>query len=161
MQRLLMLAFLLVLTTTSGLRAQTAVSKKNRAAQQQMEALERQRFAAQVSKDYALLERVLADDLVYIHGSGKQNGKPDYIQSIRDGQSRYDRIDVEALHVRAYNDGRAAVVNGIIVITTLPATPDAAPSRARFKYVVVQIKDPRKGWQVVTWQSQKQADPKS
>jgi ketosteroid isomerase-like protein len=119
-------------------------------ARQEVEALERQRFAAQVSKDYAFLEKVFADDLVYTHASGKQNGKADYLQSIRDGKSQYDKIDVEALNVRVYN------VNGTILIT-LPPKADGQPNLAHLKYVVVQVKDKKKGWQVVLWQSQKQA----
>lgn len=129
-------------------------------AAKEVEVLERQRFAAQVNKDYALLEKYFSDDLVYTHGSGKQDNKTTYIQSIRDGSSVYGKIDVEALNVRAYNEGLTAVVNGTILITS-PPTPDGKPNLARIKYVVVQIKDPKKGWQVVLWQAQKQAEAKS
>ncbi|SNR34816.1 nuclear transport factor 2 family protein [Hymenobacter mucosus] len=137
-----------------------AQSKNDVAAVKQVEALERQRFEAQVKKDYTILEKVFADDLVYTHSNGKQNNKQEYIQSIRDGKSQYDKIDVETLNVRAYNDGKAAVVNGTITIT-LPNKPDGTPNLAHLKYVVVQIKDPKKGWQVVLWQSQKQPEVKS
>jgi ketosteroid isomerase-like protein len=125
-----------------------------------VEALERQRFAAQVSKDYALLDKFFGEDLVYTHSNGKQDNKTSYIQSIRDGKSVYDKIDVEAVNVRAYNDGQAAVVNGTITITS-PPKPDGQLNIAHIKYVVVQIKDPKKGWQVVLWQSQKQPEVKS
>ncbi|GAA4353333.1 hypothetical protein GCM10023185_13860 [Hymenobacter saemangeumensis] len=154
MKRLLTLTALLLLAL-AGI-AQPKPNKKDLAAQQEVETLERQRFEAQVKKDYAFLEKVFADDLVYTHSNGKQNGKPDYIQSIRDGKSQYDKIDVEALNVRAYNDGKAAVVNGTITIT-LPNKPDGTANVAHLKYVVVQVKDKQKGWQVVLWQSQKQA----
>ena len=123
-------------------------------AAKEVEALERQRFEAQVKKDYAFLEKVFADDLVYTHASGKQNGKADYIQSIRDGKSQYEKIDVEALNVRTYNDDKTAVVNGTITIT-LPSKADGQPNLAHLKYTVVQIKDKKKGWQVVLWQSLK------
>lgn len=137
-----------------------AQSKKDQAAAREVEALERQRFEAQVKKDYPLLEKVFADDLVYTHSNGKQNNKQEYIQSIRDGKSQYEKIDVEALNVRAYHNGKAAVVNGTITIT-LPPKPDGTANLAHLKYVVVQIKDPKKGWQVVLWQSQKQPEAKS
>ena len=150
-----LLALLLVLPALTF-----AQSKKDVAAAKEVEALERRRFAAQVSKDFAYLEQAFADDLIYTHASGKQNGKPDYLQSIREGKSQYDKIEVEALTVRAYNDGKAAVVNGTITIT-LPNKPDGSANLAHLKYVVVQIKDPKKGWQVVLWQSQKQPDAKS
>ncbi len=134
-----------------------AQSKKDLAAAQEVGRLERERFAAQVSKNFAVLEKAFGDDLVYTHSSGKQQGKSDYLQSIRDGKSQYDKIDVEALNVRAYNDGRTAVVNGTITIT-LPNKTDGTPNLAHLKYVVVQVKDKQKGWQVVLWQSQKQPD---
>ncbi|WBA42450.1 nuclear transport factor 2 family protein [Hymenobacter canadensis] len=154
MKKLLLLLALLLPVLTF------AQSKKDQAATKEVEVLERQRFEAQVKKDYAVLEKVFADDLVYTHSNGKQNNKTEYIQSIREGKSQYDKIEVEALNVRAYNDGKAAVVNGTITIT-LPNKPDGTPNLAHLKYVVVQVKDPKKGWQVVLWQSQKQPDAKS
>ncbi|MBH8559128.1 nuclear transport factor 2 family protein [Hymenobacter negativus] len=151
--RSLLLAFLLALP----LFAFSQVSKpKNMAVIKEIEALERQRFEAQVKKDYAFLEKAFADDLVYTHGSGVQNTKTEYIQSIKDGKSQYGNIEIDALNVRAYNDDKTAVVNGTIRITS-PPQPDGSTSVARIKYVVVQIKDKKKGWQVVLWQAQKQA----
>jgi len=147
------------LITTAPAPTGGPMSKKNAAAVQEVEKLERQRFEAQVSKDYAFLEKAFADDLIYTHANGKQNGKTDYLQSIRDGKSVYDKIDVENLNVRAYNDGQTAVVNGQIVIYQ-PNKPDGTPNVAHIKYVTVQVKDPKKGWQVVLWQSQKQAEAK-
>jgi hypothetical protein len=94
---------------------------------------------------------------VYTHSNGKQNDKTEYLQSIRDGKSVYDKIDVESLNVRAYNGGQTAVVNGQITIYQ-PNKPDGSPNVAHIKYVTTQIKDPKKGWQVVLWQSQKQPD---
>ena len=129
------------------------LAERNAAAVREVEALERQRFAAQVSKDYGFLEKAFADDLVYTHASGKQQGKADYLQGIRDGKSVYDKIDVESLNVRAYNDGQTAVVNGRITIYQ-PNKPDGTPNVAHLNYVTVQIKHPQ-GWQVVLWQSQK------
>jgi hypothetical protein len=128
-------------------------------AAKEVEQLERQRFDAQVKKDYAFLEKAFADDLVYTHSGGKQNNKTEYIESIRDGHSVYDKIDVENINVRAYNGGTTAVVNGQIVIYQ-PNKPDGTPNVAHLKYVTVQIKDSKKGWQVVLWQSQKQPEAK-
>ena len=151
--RLLLLALVLALPFVALAQAS---NPKNMAIEKEIEALEHQRFEAQVKKDYALLEKALGDDLVYTHGDGHENTKAEYIQSIRDGKSQYGKIEIDALNVRAYNDGSTAVVNGTIRITSLPK-PDGSTSVARIKYVVVQIKDKKKGWQVVLWQAQKQA----
>ncbi|WP_210519087.1 nuclear transport factor 2 family protein [Hymenobacter terricola] len=124
--------------------------------EKEVEALERQRFEAQVSKDFTVLEKAFADDLIYIHSNGHQHNKSEYLQSIRSGESQYNKIDVEALAVRTYNDGKTAVVNGTVLIT-LANLPDGTPNLTHLKYVTVQVKDSEKGWQVVLWQSQKQA----
>ncbi|AMR29658.1 hypothetical protein A0257_06990 [Hymenobacter psoromatis] len=141
------------------LAADDKMAGRNAAAAKEVEGLERQRFAAQVSKDYAFLEKAFADDLVYTHSSGKQNDKTEYLQSIRDGKSVYDKIDVVNMNVRAYNGGTVAVVNGQLVIYQ-PNKADGSPNVAHLKYVTTQIKDPAKGWQVVLWQSQKQPEAK-
>jgi hypothetical protein len=151
--RPLLLTLLLVLPLL--VFAQAPNSRKM-TAEKEVEALERQRFEAQVKKDYAVLEKALGDDLVYTHGDGHENTKAEYIQSIKDGKSQYGNIEIDALNVRAYNDDKTAVVNGTIRITS-PPKPDGSTSVARIKYVVVQIKDKKKGWQVVLWQAQKQA----
>jgi ketosteroid isomerase-like protein len=143
---------------TALLPATVNLAQRNAEAAKEVEALERQRFAAQVSKDYAFLEKAFADDLVYTHSGGKQNDKSEYLQSIRDGKSVYDKIDVENINVRAYNGGTTAVVNGQITIYQ-PNKPDGSPNVAHLKYVTVQIKKPQ-GWQVVLWQSQKQPEAK-
>lgn len=155
MKNLLLFASLL-LFSCAATRAQIIPSKPMTVVEKEVEALERQRFEAQVKKDYTFLDKSFADDLIYTHSNGHQNNKTEYIQSIRDGKSEYNKIDVEALNVRAYNNGKTAVVNGTILIT-LPNKPDGTPNLAHLKYVVVQVKDKKKGWQVVLWQSQKQA----
>ena len=157
MKKLMTLALLLVLGLAAAARAAAPrpANGKNDKAAKEVAGLERLRFEAQVKKDYAFLEKAFADDLVYTHGNGKENTKTEYLQSIRDGKSQYDKIDVESINVRAYHGGRTAVVNGTIRIT-LPNKPDGTPNLAHLKYVVVQVKN-RQGWQVVLWQSQKQA----
>lgn len=122
---------------------------------EEIEQLERRRFAAQVSKDYAVLNELFADDLVYTHANGHRDTKTSYIESIRAGQSRYDQLDIDELLIRPYNDDQAAVVNGTIRINLGPGA-DGQPNNVRIKYVTVQIKNPS-GWQVVLWHAQKQA----
>jgi ketosteroid isomerase-like protein len=124
--------------------------------EQEIDQLERRRFAAQVSKDYVTLEQLFADDLVYTHANGHRDTKASYIESIRAGKSRYDQVDIDELLVRPYNDGQAAVVNGTIRINLGPGA-DGQPNMTHIKYVTVQIKNPGQGWQVVLWHAQKQA----
>ena len=116
-----------------------------------IETLEKKRFAAQVSKDFDFLEKVFADDLVYTHSSGKQDNKMTYIASIKEGKSVYNKIDVEEMTVRDY--GKTAVVNGKVKIEMAPI--DGKPNIVPLRYVVVYMKNGKKGWQLNTWQSLK------
>ncbi|TAH16054.1 MAG: nuclear transport factor 2 family protein, partial [Runella slithyformis] len=60
MKSLLFALFVVVSTATWG---QPAV-------EQAVMNVEKQRFEAQVKKDYAALETLLSDDLVYVHSNG-------------------------------------------------------------------------------------------
>jgi len=122
----------------------------------EIEQLERRGFDAQVAKDLLTLEAIFADDLVYTHSNGHQDDKASYLASIANGQSRYDRVDLESLTVRAYNDDRTAVANGLVRIELGPGA-DGQPLFTRIKYVVVYIRTDAHGWQLVLWHAQKQA----
>ena len=119
--------------------------------------LERQRFDAQISRNLDVLGRILADDLIYTHSNGHQDGKASYLESVRSGQSRYDAVDIEALTVRPYHADQAAVVNGTVRINLGPGA-DEQPVFIRIKYAVVYIKTPGVGWQLVLWHAQKQVN---
>ncbi len=151
MKNYILYAFLLAISQLS--MAQSPIDTKQAAAKSEVESLERQRFEAQVKKDYAFLEKVFADDLLYVHSSGKLDNKVTYINSIKEGKSNYAKIDVEEISVRSYNNQRTAVVNGVINITQSPI--DGKSNMLHLRYTVVYIKNKGKGWQLVTWQSLK------
>ena len=89
-------------TPVSPSAGATTVSAAMSADEKAVLAVEKQRFDAQVSKDYAVLEKVLANDLIYTHSSGNVDGKQAYIQSIRDGKSNYGSVDVQAYVVELF-----------------------------------------------------------
>ena len=113
---------------------------------------ERQRFDAQVSKNYAVLEQVLANDLTYTHSNGNRDGKQSYIQSIRDGKSKYDAIDMEEIKVRVY--GNTAVINGVCLVK---AMNNGETINTHLRYTDVYVRN-GKQWQMVAWQSFKMAN---
>lgn len=140
-------------------RAQTPASPSAGAATATMSAMamsadekavsgaERQRFDAQVSKNYAVLEQVLADDLLYAHSSGATDGKQSYIQSIRDGKSNYAGIESLEQKVRVY--GNTAVINGVCLVKM---NNNNTPTEMKLRYTDVYVKK-GKQWQMVAWQS--------
>ncbi|GAB3970145.1 hypothetical protein GCM10028806_17610 [Spirosoma terrae] len=137
MKSLLTLSFILLVQLV---RAQSAEEKAVIAA-------EKNRFEAQISKNYAVLDQVLGNDLVYTHSNGNTDSKESYIQSIRDGKSKYDAINVEEQKVRVY--GNTAIINGICMIK---AMSNGETINTHLKYTDVYV---RKGkqWQMVAWQS--------
>ncbi len=57
------------------------------------------RYAAQMNNDFAAMDRLIADDLVYIHSSSLVDNKATYIESMRTGAVKYRvmrRSDVTA-----------------------------------------------------------------
>ena len=147
--------FIILLATSQVTFAQSKFEKKQATAKAEVEALERQRFTAQVGKNFDVLGKIFADDLIYTHSNGKIDSKETYINSIKEGKSVYDKIDVEELRIRPYNDQKSAVVNGTIMITQPPV--DGKPTLTHIRYAVVYIKTKAHGWQLVMWQSLKLA----
>ena len=150
----LFLLLCLILSVQPG-RAQTPVSPSAGATAQAamsataklVSAVDKQRFDAQVNKNYAVLERVLANDLIYTHSNGSTATKQSYIQSIRDGKLTYDAIDVQEQNVRVY--GNTAIINGICVVR---ATNNGETINSRLRYIDVYVRNGRQ-WQLVAWQS--------
>ena len=68
---------------------------------------------AMIKHDKAALEKLLADDLVYIHSSSKNETKAEVIQAVTSGSATYESIDFRDTTVRQYGD---------VVITNHKAT---------------------------------------
>ena len=77
----------------------------------QVQAAEDARYAAQTSLDYSALERLLADDLIYIHSSAVVDNKQSYIDSMRNGSVKYLAMKRSEVQVRTF--GCLAVMTGI------------------------------------------------
>lgn len=126
-------------------RAQSAVATS--ADEKAIITTEKQRFDAQVSKDYAVLEKVLADDLIYNHSNGNSDNKQSFIQSLREGKANYTSIEPQQQRVRLY--GNTAVVNGQCAVKM---NNNNTPTEFTLRYTDVYVKKGNQ-WQMVTWQS--------
>jgi len=71
---------------------------------------EQARYAAQISNDFAAMERLFGDDLVYIHSSTTVDTKASFIESMRSGAVRYRKMTRGDVKVRVY--GSAAIITG-------------------------------------------------
>jgi ketosteroid isomerase-like protein len=65
---------------------------KDRDPVQEIELLEDERYAAMRAKDLATLDRLLHEDLLYVHSSGATDTKRSYIASVRDHVWEYRQI---------------------------------------------------------------------
>ena len=74
--------------------------------------LEQERFTAYVQSDVAALERIFADDLVYIHSTGVSDSKSAILQRVASGEVKISRFDGEDIQVRQIGD--VMVVTGLV-----------------------------------------------
>lgn len=68
------------------------------------------RYAAQMSNDFAAMERLFGDDLHYNHSSNLVDNKASYIESMRSGDVRYRTMKQSDTKVRTY--GCLAIITG-------------------------------------------------
>ena len=68
-----------------------------------------------IKQDKALLQRYLANDLVYTHGGGKTQTKAEYIADVTTGPSHYQAMKESETNIRLY--GKTAVLTGFVDVT--------------------------------------------
>lgn len=73
-------------------------------------AAEAARYRAQTAGDFAALDRLIGDDLVYHHSSAVTDDKRSYIESMRSGATRYRTMTRGEAKARVF--GNVAVITG-------------------------------------------------
>jgi uncharacterized protein (TIGR02246 family) len=110
---------------------------------------EKEWATAVVKKDYATLDRVLADDLAYTHSDGRLDTKKNYIESLRTGKQTYDAAEHQSMDVRLIGDD-VALVRARLRMTAASGGKPGTP--ANFSVLrVYQLNNGR--WQMVGHQS--------
>lgn len=85
------IAFALALLAAPALMADDA---------KDVEAAERGWAMGIVKNDFALLDKVLAGDLMYSHSNGRVDTKASYIGDLKSGKSKYMKVDYTMLKVQ-------------------------------------------------------------
>ncbi|MBI3281817.1 MAG: nuclear transport factor 2 family protein [Acidobacteria bacterium] len=93
------------------------------------------------------LERILADELVYTHGSGLVESKSQYIQALRSGHQKYASVQHGSLKTRTY--GNTAVVTGEVRMT---GSTKGEPFDSRLRMTHVWVKQ-GPHWRLVAHQT--------
>ena len=115
-------------------------------------ALDKKRMNAMAEKDYATLNELIADDLVYTHSSARLDTKQSLIGNMQSGSTVY--TSVVPSDVKAQDLGDAVVLTGSCRISV---NAGGRPNNFGVRFTDVYVN--RGGrWQMVTWQSTRLPD---
>ena len=114
--------------------------------------LDRKRMQATVKQDYATLESIIADDLIYTHSTARIDTKESLIGNMKSGRTVYTGL--EASDVVAQDLGDAVVLTGVARVNV---TSNGNPVSFGIRFV--NVYGNRGGeWKMVCWQSTKTPD---
>ena len=151
MRRMLVSAVLVGLVLSAQTFAQTkAKAGVDADLQQKILDLEKKRIAAMVTKNIAVLDALLADDLSYTHSGGSTDTKASFITLIKE-RGRYLGVDYSNTQVIPWS-GNSVVVRGTALIR-LEATPS-------YSVLFMDVWALRDGaWKMVAWQATRVPEP--
>lgn len=138
------MAALLVVSAASIL---PVIAQAPSAAEREVRAVEEQRYKAMLQSDLATLEKVLADDLLYVHSSGALDDKKSFVAALKSGSVRYKKIAPEDQRVRIA--GTLAVVTGK---SSVEVERDGKPQSFRLRFTAVYEKTSG-SWRLSAWQT--------
>jgi ketosteroid isomerase-like protein len=115
--------------------------------EQEILGLEDKRFAAMVARDFAALDKLVHDELLYTHSSGVTDSKPSWLESMKSGKVKYKSASCSERQVRFFGDvalirGRAAIEVDI----------GGEPKSLRLLFLNAWTRTPQ-GWKFAAWQS--------
>jgi ketosteroid isomerase-like protein len=111
-------------------------------------AIEHSRGEALVHQDYAALDKLLADDLIFCHASGHVDSKASYFDAMHSGALQYYAVDSTGMHARI--SGKVAVLNGPVTIKVRNGTSEPRELKLQ-STAVYEKRDGR--WQLISYQS--------
>jgi len=98
--------------------------------------------------DSAALDRILHEELIYIHSNGEADTKAQFMDNIKTGKRRYESIDLKNPRVRVF--GSAAVVTSTAAIKTSMQGKAGPPANLAFLHTYIKDKG---RWRMVAHQS--------
>lgn len=139
---------LLLSTIAAGAAAFAAPGGREEAVMQ----AERDWATGIVKRDFALLEKVLGDDLVYTHSNGRRETKAEYIASIKTGKQKYNLVKHGPMQVKLYGDVA-------VVATEAAVNTESNGQKNDMTLVLLHVYNWRGGrWQLVAHQSARKAN---
>ena len=107
-----------------------------------------------MSNDFAALDKIMADDAQYCHGTGRIDSKAAFLNTLKTGGNRYIKYELSGAHVHA--SGNLAVINASASLTVNPG--GRGPSNEEM--VVTLVYEKRGGqWVMISSQSTRKPEP--
>jgi len=110
--------------------------------------VDREWAQATTKADAAALDKILHDELIYIHSNGEADTKAQFIDNLKSGKRQYLSIDLHHPRVRVF--GNAAVITSHAKIQTSMAGKPGEPVMLAFLHTYVKDKG---AWRLVAHQS--------
>lgn len=115
--------------------------------EQQVRQLEHESHEAFLRGDTEAIDRILADDFIFVNPEGRLLTKPDWIADMTSGELTFESIHMDDLQVRIYKD--AAVTIGRV---TMKGQSKEGGFNAQYCYTAMYVR--RDGrWQAVAEQA--------
>jgi ketosteroid isomerase-like protein len=112
-------------------------------------AFEDARFSAMLRSDVAWLRDALAEDVSYVHTTGRSDTKAQYLDAVTNGSLRYEVLVPKYRHVHMIGPS-AAVVAGLLHARALATDGTLLDSDVRYTAVYERVGD---RWRLVAWQT--------
>ena len=109
--------------------------------------LEDKRLAVMVARDFAVLEKMVHEDLLYTHSSGLTDTKASWLDSMKSGKVTYKSASSSERQVRFFGD--VALVRGK---ASIEAEIGGQPRSLRLLFLNAWVRTPQ-GWKFAAWQS--------
>ena len=104
--------FLAALMSVGLLSAVAAESQEKLSnAEAELVAIDSARYKAMTERDVPTLEKMLADELVYIHSSSTRQSKSEHLGDLKAGKANYNKIDVREQTPSIYGD--VGIIQGV------------------------------------------------
>ena len=140
----LVLGYALVVAAAAPARAQEC---RGSVTSDEAQAAESARYTAQMSGDFAALQKMIGDDLVYTHSSAAVDTKGTYIESMQTGVVKYRSMKRSDVRVRIY--GCVAILTGR---GDFEVTSKGQDSTVALRFHSIWVKR-EGGLQFVSWQA--------
>lgn len=124
------------------------------AAEVELLRLDDERLRAMKAADQAALERLMSEDIVYTHSSGRLDSKQSFIASVTSGATKYLRVDRK--------EAAATLRDGFAVLTgrvEIDVETGGRKLNLNLRFCNVWERT-AKGWQQIAWQSTPIAPPR-